>query len=148
MIRDVARKSGVTPQTVGRRVRKQGWMRTGRAWMLDDAQAYQALLHFARTRPGQAPAPKVERMVDGCERLRVGRQDVCKKHYQRLARTGSLERSTGAEWQIAKTHCPAGHEYTPENIYSFSSDGPSRRRRCRTCRIAQAAVSKARRSTS
>ena len=34
--------------------------------------------------------------------------------------------------QLAKTHCPQGHEYTPENTYSR----PSRRRErsCRTCR--------------
>ena len=31
-----------------------------------------------------------------------------------------------------KTHCPSGHEYTPENIYRLPSR--PRERRCRTCR--------------
>lgn len=146
VIRDVARKSGVTPQTVGRWVRKQGWERTGRAWVLDDEQAHQALVHFARTRPGRTPAPKVECVVEGCERLRVGRQNVCRMHYRRRARTGRTEKSTGGARQLEKTHCPAGHPYNEENTYRFPSDNQTRRR-CRTCRIAQATAWKRRRTT-
>jgi hypothetical protein len=36
----------------------------------------------------------------------------------------------GRNAHTLKTHCPVGHEYTPENTYSFS-----RRRTCRACRI-------------
>lgn len=35
------------------------------------------------------------------------------------------------EMQAAKTHCPEGHEYTPENTYITPSQGS---RVCRTCR--------------
>lgn len=34
----------------------------------------------------------------------------------------------GAVIQKAKTHCPRGHEYTPENLYQTA-----KMRRCRTC---------------
>ncbi len=36
---------------------------------------------------------------------------------------------TGETW-AAKTHCPQGHEYTPENTYN-RKDRPGRM--CRTC---------------
>lgn len=35
----------------------------------------------------------------------------------------------GTHVQSSKTHCPQGHEYTPENTYRKPSGG----RRCRTC---------------
>lgn len=36
----------------------------------------------------------------------------------------------GAARQLAKTHCPKGHEYSEENTYHY----PDNRRKCRTCR--------------
>lgn len=39
------------------------------------------------------------------------------------------------------THCPAGHEYTPENTVAWASG-----RRCRTCRTAAAKARKQRRA--
>ena len=42
-----------------------------------------------------------------------------------------------AALNAAKTHCPWGHEYTPENTYLY---GPHRRwRTCRTCVLSRAA---------
>lgn len=38
----------------------------------------------------------------------------------------------GTHNQARKTHCPQGHEYTPENTYESAG-----RRRCRTCRWLQ-----------
>jgi HNH endonuclease len=35
-----------------------------------------------------------------------------------------------------KTHCPKGHEYTPENIYKNTKDGRSKR--CRACTLVYA----------
>jgi len=75
--------------------------------------------------------------VDGCDGT-VKAKGMCNAHYRRAARHGSTERRDGAEWQRAKTHCPHGHEYTPENTYRFS-DG---RRRCRTCRLERAGQGK------
>lgn len=43
-----------------------------------------------------------------------------------------LERS----YPAMRTHCPAGHEYTPENTYTYTS--PSNQRACRTCRYGNA----------
>lgn len=41
----------------------------------------------------------------------------------------------GTDRNASKTHCPQGHEYTPENTCMH---GPQRRwRRCRTCARAQ-----------
>lgn len=40
----------------------------------------------------------------------------------------------GIHFQASKTHCPHGHEYTPENTYISPSRGS---RSCRTCRRAQ-----------
>lgn len=44
----------------------------------------------------------------------------------------SLGRRRG-EQQRAKTHCPHGHEYTPENTYVISRSGGRTARQCRTC---------------
>jgi len=32
------------------------------------------------------------------------------------------------------THCPAGHEYTPENTYHFTRKDGRREKHCRRCR--------------
>lgn len=37
----------------------------------------------------------------------------------------------GRHWQSAKTHCPQGHEYSPENTYRCPSRGGGRM--CRIC---------------
>lgn len=37
------------------------------------------------------------------------------------------------EQQRAKTHCPHGHEYTPENTYVINRAGGRTARQCRTC---------------
>lgn len=39
----------------------------------------------------------------------------------------------GRHFESQKTHCPQGHEYTPENIYWCRN-----KRSCRTCKKAQA----------
>jgi len=40
----------------------------------------------------------------------------------------------GVYYQVARTHCPQGHEYSPENTYSHR-----KHRNCRTCSRASAA---------
>ena len=44
--------------------------------------------------------------------------------------TNLLRGNTKASQNANKTHCPHGHEYTPENTYT----PPSGSRMCRTCR--------------
>ncbi len=41
----------------------------------------------------------------------------------------------GRNYQKSKTHCPQGHEYTPENTY-YAASRPGWRR-CRICKAAQ-----------
>lgn len=144
-IRELAREAGVSRKSVWAWISEQGWDRpVSGPWILDAEQARLVLERFAETAPLRTPREPVPCSVEDCERMRVGFQDVCKLHYLRRLRTGRTERSTGGEWQAAKTHCPAGHEYTPENTYTFPSDGAVNRRRCRTCRIAQSTANRKR----
>jgi hypothetical protein len=46
-------------------------------------------------------------------------------------RVNALRGNTTAAKHAAKTHCPQGHEYTPENTYSSPKRGE---RDCRKCR--------------
>ncbi|GAA1404148.1 hypothetical protein GCM10009600_13480 [Oerskovia paurometabola] len=147
VIRELADEVGVSPKTVRTWVAAQGWRRGSRQWVLDDDQAGLVREHFAETARLRAPAERAECGVEGCERPRVGRQDVCRIHYRRRARTGSTERSARGARQLEKTHCPAGHEYTPENTYRFPSDNRARRR-CRACRIARSTAWKQRAAAS
>lgn len=45
-----------------------------------------------------------------------------------------------AEQQRAKTHCPAGHEYTEDNTYIIKRSGGRTARQCKTCTRAKAAA--------
>ncbi|MFF2621315.1 hypothetical protein [Oerskovia jenensis] len=135
-IRALARKGGVTQKKLRAWVREQGWERTSNRWLLDDEQATAAVAHFEALTRRQAPRAPTECSAADCERTARGEHGLCKMHYQRRARTGRTERSSGGDWQAAKTHCPNGHQYTPENTYTFPSDGAGRRR-CRACRVAQ-----------
>jgi hypothetical protein len=52
---------------------------------------------------------------------------------------------TGNSFQTSKTHCPHGHEYTPENTKLIKSTRPGKfKRQCRACK---AAAEKARAKT-
>jgi hypothetical protein len=145
-VRELARAASVSPKRLRAWARKQGWERSGR-WAFTDEQAAVAVAHFEAEEQWRAVQPEpVPCAAPGCDRLGRGEHGLCKMHYQRRARTGSVERSSGGDWQAAKTHCPAGHEYTPENTYSFPSDGEGRRRRCRACRVARSTAMKRRRA--
>jgi hypothetical protein len=52
-------------------------------------------------------------------------------HHRENIRRGEWHEA-GARMQRAKTHCPHGHEYTPENTYLIPSGG----RACRMCKKA------------
>lgn len=143
VIRELADEVGVSPKSVRTWAAAQGWQRLSRRWVLDDEQARLVRAHFAETARLRAPTEPAECGVEGCERPRVGRQDVCRMHYRRRARTGRTERSTGGARQLEKTHCPAGHPYSEENTYRFASDNQGRRR-CRACRIARSTAWKQR----
>lgn len=61
-------------------------------------------------------------------------------HMEPVTNRENTLRGTVVEVQRARhalvTHCPKGHEYTPENTYRTPSD-PYQRRLCRTCRRKQ-----------
>lgn len=51
------------------------------------------------------------------------------KHLEPVTQQINVARGNAGLWQTFKTHCPKGHEYTPEN--TFSNNGG---RGCKTCR--------------
>lgn len=61
------------------------------------------------------------------------RRCVNPSHLQAVTQRENLLRShrTMPYVNAAKTHCPFGHEYTPENTYRYRD----LRRECRTCRV-------------
>jgi hypothetical protein len=57
-------------------------------------------------------------------------------HLEAVTHRENLRRGTGfAAVNGAKTHCPHGHEYTPENTYH--NPNPNGGRICRTCKRAR-----------
>lgn len=65
--------------------------------------------------------------------------------WPRCVNPDHLEPVTGGEntrrgGRAIRTHCPSGHEYTPENTYTHKG-----KRRCRTCHLRIAAEYRARR---
>lgn len=56
-------------------------------------------------------------------------------------RVNTLRGDTITAHHAAKTHCPQGHAYTPDNLYVWQGD-PSKRT-CLTCRRARDAARKA-----
>lgn len=49
-------------------------------------------------------------------------------HLRAVTHRENMNRSHPGAFNAAKTHCPAGHEYTPENTYTYKG-----RRNCRMC---------------
>lgn len=63
------------------------------------------------------------------------------EHLEPVESGENTRRGVGpAASNAAKTHCPQGHEYTPENTYvARHSDGSFAGRKCRTCERARCA---------
>ena len=72
------------------------------------------------------------------------RRCVNPAHLDAVTQRDNLLRSrhTAPHRNAAKTHCPKGHEYTPENTYSRTTTKGYRRRECRACRTERMAVTR------
>ena len=79
---------------------------------------------------GHAFTPENTRIWGGQRICRTCRREALRRAYARIPRG-----PTPGEFNAAKTHCPRGHEYTPENTIVIKT-GPSRRRVCRICQRA------------
>lgn len=52
-------------------------------------------------------------------------------HLEAVTQQANIARGNAGKYQNAKTHCPQGHEYTPENTFNNNSG-----RGCKVCRLA------------
>ena len=59
---------------------------------------------------------------------------LCNLKYDTVAENMRDKRRHGTNVSLNKTHCPQGHEYTPENTrYTARRDRENRTRSCREC---------------
>lgn len=66
-------------------------------------------------------------------------------HLEAVTQRENVLRSTKtiAGQNARKTHCPMGHEFTPENTYVWGQSGGRVARACKTCHRARAAARRA-----
>ncbi len=70
---------------------------------------------------------------DGLELDHVCRVHLCVVHLEAVSHEENVRRGHSGRHNALKTHCPQGHQYTPENTRDYG-----RGRICRTCHIADA----------
>lgn len=70
------------------------------------------------------------------------------EHLEPVTHAVNMQRApwTAIDFQAAKTHCPHGHEYTPENTYLKPNKAGGLSRECRTCKRARSNVARDRRT--
>lgn len=64
-----------------------------------------------------------------CDHLCRVRDCVNPYHIELVTSVTNTKRGDSGKFQMRKTHCPQGHEYTPDNVYSYKTS-----RACRKCR--------------
>ena len=129
----LAAEFGVTRAAVNKVLRATYGPAEGARRLLSDQQVAEVRAHFAAVAARRAAREQPRTcVVEGCERPGIGERGWCKAHRERWRRAGTFEAGRPGANQLAKTHCPQGHEYSPENTFSYPSE-PGRRR-CFTCR--------------
>ena len=109
---------------------------------------------FVAENPGKTPCPKGHPYDEENTRVRVKASGSVMRSCRQCGRDaagaardarGGMSVADGfkpelAKRNAAKTHCPQGHEYTPENTFiDRSSNGKNGGRRCRICMRAKSA---------
>jgi hypothetical protein len=128
----LAAEFGVTRHAVNKVLRATYGPAEGARRLLDEQQVAEVRAHFAAVAARRAAREQRTCVVEGCARPGTGEHGWCKSHRERWRRAGTFEAGRPGANQLAKTHCPHGHEYSPENTFSYPSE-PGRRR-CFTCR--------------
>ncbi|WP_264032377.1 hypothetical protein [Cellulosimicrobium sp. SH8] len=129
----LAAEFGVTRHAVNNFLRATYGPAEGAQRLLDEQQVAEVRAHFVTVAARRAAAREPRTcVVEGCERPGIGERGWCKTHRERWRRRGALEVGRPGANQLAKTHCPHGHECSPENTLVFPSE-PGHRR-CFTCR--------------
>jgi predicted transcriptional regulator len=128
----LAAEFGVTRHAVNKVLRATYGPAEGARRLLSDEQVAEVRAHFAAVAARRAARAPRTCVVEGCARPGIGQRGWCKSHRERWRRAGTFEAGRPGANQLAKTHCPQGHEYSPENTLVFPSE--PRHRRCFTCR--------------
>jgi hypothetical protein len=102
----------------------RGWLNAyGYAmFRLNGKNCYAHVLAYVSTK---GPVPR------GLELDHLCRHRACVNpaHLEAVPHSVNCRRGRAGEWLRRKTHCPQGHEYTPENTMKLRGG----RRQCRTC---------------
>lgn len=71
------------------------------------------------------------------------------EHLEPVTHEVNMDRAPASaiQFQAAKTHCPQGHEYIPENTYLKRNASGTLSRECRTCKRARSNASRNRRAS-
>lgn len=88
-----------------------------------------SLVHKYKWEQANGPVPPGFELDHQCMN-----KGCCNEKHLRVVthKVNAMENVVGAGWQInrAKTHCPQGHEYTPENTWVYKSG-----RHCKACTV-------------
>jgi hypothetical protein len=143
---------GRVPIPVADRIRSSVEVDANGCWVWQKSlspEGYGRIFTGSRTRGDRRPSLShrvayetfVGPVPDGLELDHLCRVRACcnPEHLEAVTREVNMARAVGIPSMLnrGKTHCPAGHEYTPENTYRAPGSG---KRYCLACRAARRGV--------